>query len=240
MTIDPAAGWIRHSRMAIDPAAGCQKRNGYSPGSSILTLNTWLPDLKATWLYLMPGLDGGLRCLRDTHMLKHTGILPKILGLGPKHGSHFSLKKKKKSGGVLELFFDGEKYIFLGWIASAWFTAIDPAAGSIMRNGYWPGGRVNSLLPKKNHTKIIQANQVFFEGRTVRRNLNFYSKCFSLCPPAIWAMKITSWYGWSEYNQLNCTVQSYMQCLAVEFCTSLLSRFLLFYPTIATRIKQLT
>ena len=45
-------------------------------------------------------------------MLKHTGILPK--SLGPKHGSHFSLKKKKKNpgGGVLELFFDGEKYLF--------------------------------------------------------------------------------------------------------------------------------
>ena len=35
VAIDPAAGWIRHSRMAFDPAAGCQKRNGYSPGSSI-------------------------------------------------------------------------------------------------------------------------------------------------------------------------------------------------------------
>ena len=37
MATDPAAGWIRHSTMTIDTTASCQKGNGYSSGSSILS-----------------------------------------------------------------------------------------------------------------------------------------------------------------------------------------------------------
>ena len=64
--------------MAIDPAAGCQKRNSYSPGSSTLTLNILLPDLTL--------LDRGLQCLGDTHMLKK-----KILGGG--HSNYILTEK---------------------------------------------------------------------------------------------------------------------------------------------------
>ena len=65
--------------MAIDPAAGCQKRNGYSPGAAapLLTLNKLL--------YLIVAYsDRG-----DTHMLKHTGNYKK--SSGPNHPKKITL-----------------------------------------------------------------------------------------------------------------------------------------------------
>ena len=76
--------------MAIDPAAGCQKRNGYSPGSSTLTLNTLLPDLTL--------LDRGLQCLQGGYShVKAYGNFSKNpwgLNMGP-----ISVKKILGGGG---------------------------------------------------------------------------------------------------------------------------------------------